>query len=750
VARLAPNGGLHVFERAGTVADIYITCSLQPWLSESRVIAQSLGTASPEENDMQLLLDQQDLAVPARPPPGAFLRTPKKPQDRRGALARLSILPERHDTAEGQPEIESQIKACSRPPTPVLQNTNAEDSIHLALDVDQLRIQYLETLYLSKTSLAYFAKGPLARARTMLLQEKLLNFYRESIISTKKLDLKYRDSANKIIESVKGSRQIDGSVEEYSRKASRKKKMGKDALYPAEEEYVRRCWLEREVRHSKSVTAESQAQEQRKLVSDLRTRETKMQILLILELILLQTAPSIPQAQALSTENVVKTEEQAGDSTPVFAKTPIKSIHKPKNYSSDLETLVDRLCIWHTVGIDDMFISPEKKDQEARNSSGRKDQLGDFCAETIVPFYASRLPEQCKMICRKLGGSETSPQQPKLASTKSTSTTQIPPGAGGQRRPRALPKKTLERVLSDDRSLRHASPPTLVRSATAPLIPRMKRETPETFQRPASRGALYKSVSFSNREIDLHADARVQETKRRKLARVTEQKQELDAAIAALKRPNRTVAAQGLMDEIESRKLESSTRKQSVHITATPRRPKSRSSSHHEPALPPAHASLDDHTIPSSTARPRRSYQWQPPMSAKKRAVLFAIHETPARLSSSHQVMPKPVSRLNFPGVPKSDNISSDPTLVESTPATDRLRPDLLTQVENTPMRMSKSMRPVLFTPLKKTEVRMEDAFRDAPIIPAGAGKAMDRVMGGGATEMSVYDALGWNDDYDL
>ena len=65
-------------------------------------------------------------------------------------------------------------------------------------------------------------------------------------------------------------------------------------------------------------------------------------------------------------------------------------------------------------------------------------------------------------------------------------------------------------------------------------------------------------------------------------------------------------------------------------------------------------------------------------------------------------------------------------------------------------MRMSKSMRPVLFTPLKKTEVRMEDAFRDAPIIPAGAGKAMDRVMGGGATEMSVYDALGWNDDYDL
>lgn len=750
MARLAANGGLYVFERAGTVADMYITCGLQPWLSESRVIAQSLGTTSPEENDMQFLLDRHDLAVTSRPPAGAFSRTPKKPKDRRGALARLSILPERQTTAESQPEIEERSKASSRSPAPVLQHANTDESIHSALDVDQLRIQYLETLYLSKTSLAYFAKGPLARARTMLSQEKLLNFYRESIISTKKLDLKYKDSANRIIESVQGSRQIEDSVEEPSKKANRKKRMGKDGLYPAEEEYVRRCWLEREVRNSKSVTAESQAQEQRKLISDLRTRETKMQILLILELMVLQTAPSIPQAQALSTENVVKTPDQAEDNTCVLAKTPNKPIHKQKDYNSDLETLVDRLCIWHTVGIDDMFISPEKKDQEARNSSGRKDMLGDFCAETIVPFYASRLPEPCKLICRKLGGSDASPQQRKLASRKFTSTSRIPPGAGAQRRPRALPKKTLERVLSDDRSLRHASPPTSVRSATAPLIPHMKRETPETFQRPASRGALHKSVSFSNREIDLQADARVQETKRRRLARVTEQKRELDAAIAALKRPNRTVAAQGLMDEIESRKLEGSTRKQSVHITATPRRTKSRSSSHHEPALPSAHASLDDQTIPSSIARPSRSDQWQPPTSAKKRAVLFAIHETPAQPSSSHQVMPKPVSRLNFSGVPKSDNISSDPTLVESTPATNRLRPDLLPQVENTPMRMSKSMRPVLFTPLKKTEVRMEDAFRDAPIIPAGAGKAMDRVMGGGAVEMSVYDALGWNDDYDL
>jgi len=207
------------------------------------------------------------------------------------------------------------------------------------------------------------------------------------------------------------------------------------------------------------------------------------------------------------------------------------------------------------------------------------------------------------------------------------------------------------------------------------------------------------------------------------------------------------------MDEVESRKLDSGTRKQTVHITATPKRPQWKSSRRHDLSSPPT-LELEDQAIPSSAMRPSRvHHQPMPPqVSPKKRAVLCTIHETPARPSSApHQTIQKPVSRLNFLVVPNSDGISSDPTLVESTPATNRLRPDLLSQIENTPLRMSKSMRPVLFTPLKRKEVCIEDAFRDAPIIPADAGKAMDRVMGGGGTtEMSVYDALGWNDDYDI
>ena len=750
--------------------DLYIACGLQPWLLESRVIAQSLGNF--DTNDLQYVLEKQSVL-----PSGVLKpRTPKKqPKDARGALARMSILPQ----SVSQPPEENILGAHIT--DEISQPLNApvglvSPSQSGTLDPDYLRVQYLETLYISKTSLAYLAKGPLARARGQVHTDKssverLLEFYRESIIPTKKLDLKYKESVSTIIEAAKSLKRLEEFADNASwaeprekakKKASRKKKMGKDALYPGEDDYIQRCWAEREVRNARSFSADSQTHEQRQLISDLRTRETKMQILFILEVLALQASPIAAKESKLAKEMTVKTEEQGEDTAAVLAKTPTKPKdepkHKIKDYGSDLETLLDRLCIWYTVGIDGMLDSPEKKDHDAPKPSSGKDQLIDFCADVIIPYYASRLPEQCKMICRKLGGPEVSPKLPKTALNKSASTSRLLPGAAIKQRPRALPRKTLERVLSDDRSMRHASPPILSRSLTAPLLPNLKRETSESSQRPASRGALHKSVSFSNREIDLDANARVQEAKRRKLAKVAEQKKELDAAIAALKKPNRTVAAQGLMDEIENRSLESNTRKQVVHITATPRRIKSRPSSRHELILPPTqelNVSPDDAIIPSSAVRPSRGSDGRASLaqaSTKKRAVLFAIHETPARPSPGLQErFQMPVSRLNFSSAANTVTISSDLTLVNSTPASNRLRPDLPSEVENTPMRMNKSMKPVLFTPLKKTDVRVEDAFKDAPIIPADAGKAMDRVMGGhGATEMSVYEALGWNDDYDL
>jgi hypothetical protein len=87
-------------------------------------------------------------------------------------------------------------------------------------------------------------------------------------------------------------------------------------------------------------------------------------------------------------------------------------------------------------------------------------------------------------------------------------------------------------------------------------------------------------------------------------------------------------------------------------------------------------------------------------------------------------------------------------SLIQATPPANRLRPEMLTSIQNTPLRMKKSQKPVLFTAMKKADVTIDEVFQDAPEIPEQAGKAMARVMGGGC-EMSIYDSLGWNDDFD-
>jgi hypothetical protein len=298
-------------------------------------------------------------------------------------------------------------------------------------------------------------------------------------------------------------------------------------------------------------------------------------------------------------------------------------------------------------------------------------------------------------------------------------------------------------VLSEDQDLRHASPPVLSRSASDKGRSSLKREPSEIISRPASRAGMQKAVSFSNREVDLDADARTQEVKRRKLEKVAADKKQLQDAIQALKKPNRSSAAKEIMDEAEKRTHNA------VQITATPRKVQRRNlmGEPHvvEEALEP------DPVIPSSTVKPLGF----PRASAQKRAVLSAIHDTPSRGEAR---ISDPLNLIK--AVPSG-------ALVAATPATNRLRPDLPVETPM-PTKMSRSGKSVLFTPMKRSDITIENAFKDAPEIPEKAGKAMDRVMGGkglgeelfndsgiGSSggrrrgkEDDIYAQLGWDDDF--
>lgn len=829
VARQTPNGRLYAVETLGCNA--YVGCLLAGWVTEEQIVA---GRGSLSEKYLlerilsggQVSAARQSSSRPSSQhgvPEQPFGVSPKKPKNRRGVLARMFIIPTKetlaisrspviqdkeqqqqhleHDTSQPainenraghimptSPAIPAQDtsliydKGRNGNPKPLYQQGNGPvladpfDAVpsNVQSVLETLHQQYLETLYTSKTSLAYFAKGPLVRARTQIQSmptphhSDLADFCRDSIIPIKKMDLKYRDSIVNILQAldlVEVSNGAEGpqkaSTKSKAKQKSSKRKIGKDSLYPAEKEFIVSWWRGRTLGDSDVPTPEAQTRDMKSGIADLRSRETEMQVLLVLEALALEaTEKSIPPDKA--SKPLIKEEPSELEQDAMLTALPQYKRKKRQDLKSELDLLVDRLCIWHTVGLEDFSTNfGENQKTDSGRDSHSKDRLRDFCSDVIIPFYAARLPEQCKAICQKLGGPQISPNRSRKAMQKSLSSSRVLPGTEVKAPRGAIPKQTLQRVLSEDQSSRHGSPPVSSRSSTAPLLLNLKREATEPPQRPESRGGLQKSRSFANREIDLVGDARTQEVKQKKLANLAKQKQEIDAAINALRKPNRGLAAKEIADEMERHRNGigiqiNATPKKSKHNTAGQGFSFQSGSSARRPLPEPP---VNELSVPSSTIRPSTADQANNRLhiSNVKRAVITAVNDTPVREPSKRSDPLGLTKRSESFKLFDAGRIECDHTdkahpnaapLIQATPSANRLRSDMLTSIQNTPLRMKKSQRPVLVTPMRKADVMIDDVFKDAPEIPEEAGKAMARVMGGGS-EMSIYDSLGWNDDFD-
>ena len=176
------------------------------------------------------------------------------------------------------------------------------------------------------------------------------------------------------------------------------------------------------------------------------------------------------------------------------------------------------------------------------------------------------MPNVSKMICQKLGGPKAlSPARPPLAKAASASQTLIRPGAALQRQqPRKT--RTLERVLTDERS--KSRKPSLSRSATDSIVPNLKREVSDKSlsAAPLHRLNVQKSKLYSQREVDLNAVSQAAEARIKKKANV---EQELQGAIAALKRPNPRMAVREFVEAADKRAAASHSRsKQFCHERA--------------------------------------------------------------------------------------------------------------------------------------------------------------------------------------
>ena len=166
------------------------------------------------------------------------------------------------------------------------------------------------------------------------------------------------------------------------------------------------------------------------------------------------------------------------------------------------------------------------------------------------------MPEQCAAISGKLGGHCISSLiGPKLSIALNLSVPSSRPGTVAKRRVTSKPRQSLQRVLTDERG----GAISLMRSTSSLAVPRLKREGSEssllgiphteTQAIHASRGGILKSKKFSQREVDLSSSAIANEAKHKKL----NIEAELKDAIKALKRPNRQLAVQELVETAEKR-----------------------------------------------------------------------------------------------------------------------------------------------------------------------------------------------------
>ena len=175
----------------------------------------------------------------------------------------------------------------------------------------------------------------------------------------------------------------DDQMNARIRKSKKRKKVGKDGLFPGEESYVLKWWFKREEASPLQGPEDTREQRIKNSLVEQRARETQLQIILILEIVALEAAGS---AQSGTDHKPLGGgHESTGTERPSESKAP----KKPQNLSTLLDILIERLCIWQSTNHDDSVSigkssSITSKTMEPHGGNG--DRLRDFCFEVIIPL----------------------------------------------------------------------------------------------------------------------------------------------------------------------------------------------------------------------------------------------------------------------------------------------------------------------------------------------------------------------------
>lgn len=773
VAQHDTKRGLYAIERVQ--ARVYSICKFAPWLKEKDVAE----LWNPVNNSVypapSALTSDQDDGGPWWQHAVVEAQLVERPTKR----ARMSMVRRIAETvhAKSEPQQESFHIA-----TPLVQLEGAaapepvqEHPVQTPTPLEQLDLlvqQYLEAVYTSKTSLAYFAKGPITRVRNAFTlpdegappTHELVTFLRSMLLSPKASEKKYYEKLPTVIKAIPVGMVSDeeATTKPSKAKMSKKKtKLSRDGVYPSEDAFIKKWWRS-EMPNADNAVQETIETRIRRRIGDLRVRETLAQSILMLEIIALESLATYKGP----TEKGPSVGESQPQDDP--QDQPKKRKKKLDDIALQLDLLLDKLSIWHAteeVGILD-FDTKAAKQQDSTDGDGKNgnDRLHGFCVEVIVPFYMSRLPEHALAINKKLGGpaiasSKRKAMRPPLTSKKS----------GESKEPETKKsRRSLARVATDTTGKTgRKETPSLARSTTDTALLRqqsIKRETSEAplaaipFKRSPSRArqSMSQLRHLQGREMDLTATSAAAAAKLKHKARVED---DLKEAIATLKKPNRDLAAGSYMAEIEKRGLGSAnrSRKQAnpvrkvvkdVQVTATPRVGRRTRNVveqtpvhyHQDPFVRPAATEAvhqSDFFIPSSGVRKPSSVvpgTIQRSVMARELAQP-GIAETPSKAPTTKLFTSGAARRTIF-----STPVKSSTRLFEADPhPTLNIFETPVKAVSSSPPIDTHEVPPIIAATPIRAAVSCEEI---APIAFATPAKR--------AEEPSIYDALGWNDDDDF
>ncbi|KAG5923717.1 hypothetical protein E4U42_004850 [Claviceps africana] len=472
---------------------------------------------------------------------------------------------------------------------------------------NNIRTHYSEALYKSMGSLAYFAKGPLSRARSAfhldlesnLDMQDLIDFLKSLILTTVQIDKKYRETIPDVIGKMKAfpDSSDDGGKK---RRKPRKIRLGKNALYPLEDESICKWWNANKPEPTGDSMAISPSQ-LKSHVAMLRTRETQLQMILILEILALEPLGNACEAAGSHLPTLPGAESEPLLET---SMTPPARKRNKHNLPVLLDVHADRLTIWQSTASDEHLLlgdsqpaQPSADGQSQQRASS--EPLKDFCVDVIVPFFSARLPELCDGINRKLGGPVIiTPMQSKSA-RRSSGKREQRPGAAATKRPvpPTTDKRTLQRALSTEQMHRRSvsrgpsNAIALLRCATStslssglkregseplPLkeLPKGRENSPSGLglglgldrSRHSSLSLLRSNSNSASTSASTSTSTRgnSQDIKANKKALL---EAELKDAISALRKPNRGVVGMAMAEAEECRALASQSAKKAKRTT---------------------------------------------------------------------------------------------------------------------------------------------------------------------------------------